>query len=201
MPIIGAQQTQLVQALYSRIKIKPGKETITPNQGVAQGSVISPSLFNIYAEHLLKQIELKESISAKDILAYADDTLVICESLEEAQRIIKTIRQWSAENSLKLNDKKSGIVEFLGRHMKPNLTETEFEGFPVCAEYKYLGLKLNNKLYMDSQLKYIQLKSEDIFRRLSPLLYKADLDTKKNLWQIFVQPLCEFVLPLVVQKT
>ena len=85
--------------------------------------------------------------------------------------------------------------------MKLHLAETEFEGFPVCAEYKYLGLKLGNKLYMDSQLNYIREKSQDIFRRLSPLLYKADLDTRKNFWQIFVQPLCEFVLPLLVQET
>ena len=42
----------------------------------------------------------------------------------------------------------------------------------------------------------IKEKSTDIKRRLAPFLYGADMDTKKNMWQVFVQPLCEFILPL-----
>ena len=64
-----------------------------------------------------------------------------------------------------------------------------------------MRLRLTNKLSMGSQLCYIKNKSEDIHRRLSPFLYKADLDTKKNLWQIFVQPLIEFILPLYKWET
>jgi len=81
-------------------------------------------------------------------------------------------------------------------YMKTKLSRTEINGFPVCREYRYLGLRLTNKLSMTNQLAYIKNKSEDIHRRLSPFLHKADADTRKNLWQTFIQPLIEFILPL-----
>ena len=177
--VIGEEKTQLIRALYSRNKIRLGKETFTPNQGVAQGSVISPALFNIYAESLFRILEVKEHINLEDLLGYADDTLVICDTLEEVSRVIKTIRDWSQEHNMKLNEKKSGLVEFVGRMMKTKLKADFFEGFPVCKEYRYLGLRLTNKLSMNSQLNYIKTKSRNIFQRLSPFLYGADLDTKR----------------------
>lgn len=49
---------------------------------------------------------------------------------------------------------------------------------------------------MTEQLKYIKRKSESIYQRLSPFLYNANLDIRKSLWQVFIQPLFEFILPL-----
>ena len=97
---------------------------------------------------------------------------------------------------MKLNERKSGIVEFVGRKMKTKLVSESFQGLPICKEYKYLGLKLTNKLSIQSQLNYIKKKSFGIHQKLSPFLHNADLDTRKSLWQIFIQPLIEFVLPL-----
>ena len=51
-------------------------------------------------------------------------------------------------------------------------------------------------LTMQSQLSFIKRKSGEIHKKLSPFIYKADLDTRKSLWQVFIQPLIEFVLPL-----
>jgi len=105
LPILGEEKTALVKALYSRMKIRLGKEVLLPNQGVAQGSVISPALFDIYAEGLLQTIEKETSISVENLLAYADDTLVICDTLEQAKGVIQVIRSWSTQNNMKLNEK------------------------------------------------------------------------------------------------
>jgi len=201
LPILGEEKTNLIKSLYSRMKIRIGDETALPNQGVAQGSLISPALFNIYSEGLFKTIESEIKINEEDLLGYADDILIICDDLNTVSRVINEIRKWSILHNMKLNEKKSGIVEFFGRHMRSSLSTNDICGFPICKEYKYLGLRLTNKLSMGSQLSYIKTKSIDIQRRLSPFLHKADLDTKKNLWQVFIQPLIEFILPLYKFET
>jgi len=146
IPVIGEERTQLIRALYSRIKLRLGKESIRPNQGVAQGSIISPALFNIYSEELLLLLE-KQGTSLEDLLGYADDLCVICDNLEEVSKVIEVVRNWSKNNNMRLNEKKSGIVEFINRKMKRTLTQEIFQEFPVCPSYKYLGLQLTNKLY------------------------------------------------------
>lgn len=91
LPMIGEDKTQLIQALYYRIKIRLGKERVTPNQGVEQGSIISPALFNIYSEDLLLKLQTEENISIEDLLGYADDLCIIYDSLEEVSRVINAI--------------------------------------------------------------------------------------------------------------
>jgi len=201
-PILGEKKVQLLKALYSRILITLGGITVKPNQGVAQGSTISPALFNIYTEGLLKLIEQDGYANMEDILAYADDLLIICDDIPQLRRVIKIIKSWSKAHNLHLNVKKSGIMEFVSRHMKPLLSQNDLiEDIPVVTNYKYLGMRINQKLTMSDQLSYINNRAEDLQRRLSPFLLNSDLDTRKNLWQVFIQPLCEFLLPLYKYET
>ncbi|HRP37546.1 MAG TPA: reverse transcriptase domain-containing protein, partial [Candidatus Dojkabacteria bacterium] len=170
--------------------------TLTPNLGVAQGSIISPALFNIYSEDLLRKLESEEHFDKKDLLAYADDVLIICDSLESVRNAIEIIKDWSLKNNMKLNKKKSGIVEFVNRRSRLKLKDGTFQGFPICHEYCYLGLKLTSKLSMKSQLSFIWWKAKEMHKRLFPILLNSELDTRKNMRQIFIQPLIEFILPL-----
>ena len=173
-------------------KIKHGI-SFKPNIGVAQGSTISPLLFNVYTEELYKEIE-KHFIPVEDNLGYADDTLVLCTSLSQLREVIKTIKQWSIENNLKLNESKSGIIEFLpraGKTTKILKLGDKFEGIPIVNSNKYLGLWLNQKLTMQPQLDHILKKTNFITIKLWPVLKKISLDYRKNLWTILVRPLFE----------
>ena len=60
----------------------------------------------------------------------------------------------------------------------------------------YLGTWLNQKLTVDTQLQQIAKKVDFIRLRLSPTLYNTSLDFRRNLWQIFILPLYEFILPI-----
>lgn len=82
---------QLLRAIYSRLSIKIGSEETKCNVGVAQGSMISPALFDIYTEELISEF-MKSGWSFEDVLAYADDHLVICDSIEEVQNAIRLIK-------------------------------------------------------------------------------------------------------------
>ena len=160
--ILNEDEIQLIKAIYSRIKIKIGNETFTPNVGVAQGSVISPALFNIYAEYLYDNLS-KMGVAPEDQMGYADDLFILCYSKSNLRNIINLLKSWSKENNLELNASKSGIIEFLPRRGKANMQLTigeEFEGIPVVSCYKYLGMWVDQKLYMTTQLDQIKKKAD-----------------------------------------
>ena len=160
---LNDKEIQMVKAIYSRNKIKLGAQCFTPNVGVAQGSIISPALFNVYCQDLYERIRDEADVNEEDLLGYADDLLVICTSLSQLRRVIQIINCWSEENNLQLNSKKSGIVEFLSRvgNIRKILKVGEsFEGIPVVSEYKYLGMWLDSKLTMDPQLKHILRRNQ-----------------------------------------
>src|SRR5688572_20539823 len=74
-------------------------------------------------------------------------------------------------------------------------------GYPIVNQYKYLGTWLNEKLTLNTQIKHIRKKTNFIRSRLSPALYNASLDFRRNMWQIFVLPSYEFIIPLFYYET
>jgi len=132
------------------------------------------------------------SVSTEDLLAYADDLLVLCSSPHQLRQVIRIIKKWSKENNLGLNAKKFGIIKFWPRYgnQKSSLKlGSRLEEIPIVAEYKYLGLRLNKKLTMEPQLTHIRKKSKFIRVRLAPTVKNLRLDYRMNLWTIFIRPL------------
>lgn len=112
--ILNQDEIQLIKAIYSRLKIKIGSQSFTPNIGVAQGSLISPGLFNIYAEDLYKTLN-DAGVASEDQMGYADDLFILCYCKSNLRKVIQIIKEWSASNNLGLNATKSGVMEFLSR--------------------------------------------------------------------------------------
>ena len=184
---ISKDEIQLIKAIYSRTKIRLGNHSFTPNIGVAQGSIISPFLFNIYSEDLYHTLEKEGEIPYGDLMGYADDLLIICTSPSQLRKCISSIKKWSLENNLLLNAKKSGIIEFTPRaRTYPSLLTagSTFEGIPVVTEYKYLGLIVDPKLTLTKQLAHIEEKTNHQCATLWPLLKAFFLTERMNLWTI-----------------
>lgn len=82
-----------------------GMERWTPVEGTPQGAVISPLLANIYLH------PLDELMAARGyrMVRYADDFVVLCPSREAAEAALAEIRQWVAENGLRLHPDKTHV--------------------------------------------------------------------------------------------
>lgn len=94
----------------------------TPEGGTPQGAVISPMLSNIYLnplDHLMAKIGI-------EMVRYADDFVILCPSLDEAERTLERVREWVATAGLTLHPVKTRIVDatqiggfdFLGYHFE-----------------------------------------------------------------------------------
>ena len=77
-------------------------------KGVRQGCMLSPCLFNFYAEYIMRNPGLEETqagikISRRNInnLRYADDTTLMAESEEELKSFLKKVKEESKKSLLK----------------------------------------------------------------------------------------------------
>ena len=84
-------------------------------KGVRQGCILSPRLFNSYAEYIMRNARLEEAqagikIAGRNInnLRYADDTTLMAESKEELQSLL--MKKESEKVGLKLNIQKMKII-------------------------------------------------------------------------------------------
>ena len=93
------------------------KDWIQIGQGVRQGFILSPCLFNLYAEYIMRNAGLEETqagikIAKRSInnLRYADDTTLMAESEEELKSLLMKVKEDSEKVGLKLNIQKTKIM-------------------------------------------------------------------------------------------
>ena len=86
-------------------------------KGVRQGCILSPCLFNLYAEYIMSKAGLEGAqagikIAGRNInnLRYADDTTLTAESEEELKSLLMKVKEESENVGLKLNIQKTKIM-------------------------------------------------------------------------------------------
>ena len=85
-------------------------------KGVRQGCILSPCLFNLYAQYIMRNAGLEEAqagikIAGRNInnLRYADDTTLMAEN-EELKSLLMKVKEESDKAGLKLNIQKTKII-------------------------------------------------------------------------------------------
>ena len=107
--------TCLLRNLYAAqeatLKMRHGaKDWLKIGKGVHQSYILSPCLFNLYAEYIMQNVRLYEAqagikIAGKNInnLRYADDTTLMAEREEELKSLLMNVKEESEKAGLKLN--------------------------------------------------------------------------------------------------
>lgn len=93
---------RLIEAFLKQ-DILNGLERWTPTQGTPQGAVLSPLLANLY----LHDLDVTMRDQGHRLIRYADDFVVLCQSHEQAQDALETIRAWMNDNQLELHPDKT----------------------------------------------------------------------------------------------
>ena len=121
----------------------------TPTNGVKQGSVLSPTLFAIYIDGMLKELEASKVgclVGNKycGVVGYADDVILLSPTQGAMDRMIKVCENYAEHFMIKFNGKKCQAIVFQG--CKSNF-EPEFyvnnQKVAHVKELVYLGYLLN----------------------------------------------------------
>ena len=124
-------------------------------KGVRQGCILSPCLFNFYAEYILRNVGLEEAqarikIAGRNLnnLRYADDTSLKAESKEELNSLLMKVKEESEKAGLKLNIQKTKIM------VSSPITSWQIDGENVeTVRFYFLGLQNQCDITVASKLK------------------------------------------------
>ena len=124
-------------------------------KGVRQACILSPYLFNLYAEYIMRnagldeaQAGIKTSGRNTNNLRYADDTTLMAESGEELKSLLIKVKE-SEEVGLKLNIQKTKLMA------SSPITSWQMDGetMETVTDFTYLGSKITEDSEVTAAMK------------------------------------------------
>ena len=162
-------------------------------KGVRQDCILSPCLFNVYAEYIMRNAGLEEAqaglkIAGRNInnLRYADDTTLLTESEEELKSLLIKVKEESAKIGLKLNIQKTKIMA------SGPITSWEIdrETVETVSDFIFGGSKITADGDCSHEIKRHLLFGRKVMTNLDSILQSRDitLSTKVHLVKAMVFP-------------
>ena len=155
-------------------------------KGVCQGCILSPCLFNFYAEYIMRNPGLEEAqagikIAGKNInnLRYANDTMLMAESEEELKSLLMKVTEESENYGLKLKIHKTKIMA------SGPITSWQIDGetVEIVADFIFEGSKITADGICSHEIKRPLLLGRKFMTNLDSTLKSRDitLSTKVRL--------------------
>ena len=147
-------------------------------KGVCQGCILSPCLFNLYAEYIMRNTGL-EGAQARIKIAgrninnhrYADDTRLMAESEEELKNLLMKVKEESEKVGLKLNIQKTKIMA-----CSPITSwQIDEETVDTVADFMFLGSKITADGDCSHEIKRCLLLGRKVMTILDSILKSRDI--------------------------
>ena len=160
-------------------------------KGVRQGYILSPCLFNLYAEYIMRNVGLEEAQAGIKIvrrninnLRYTDDTTVMAESEEELKSLLMKVKKESEKAGLKLNIQKTKIMAsgpITSWQINEETTET-------VTGFIFWGSKITADGDCSHEIKRCLLLGRKVMTNLDSILKSRDMSTKIRLVKAMIFP-------------
>uniref|UniRef100_A0A8B9YL60 RNA-directed DNA polymerase n=1 Tax=Bos mutus grunniens TaxID=30521 RepID=A0A8B9YL60_BOSMU len=146
-------------------------------KGVCQGCILSPCLFNLYAEYIMRNAGLEETLENTGIkiagrninnLRYADDTTLMAENEEELKSLLMKVKVESEKVGLKLNIQKTKIMA------SGPITSWEIDGETV-SDFILGGFKITADGDCSHEIKRRLLLGRKVMTNLDSILKNRDI--------------------------
>ena len=152
-----------------------GTDWFQIGKGVCQGCILSPCLFNFYAEYIMRNAGLEEAQAGIKIvrrninnLRYADDTTLMAESEEELKSLLMKVKEESEKVGLKLNIQKTKIMA------SGPIPSWEIDGETV-SEFIFWGSKITADGDCSHEIKRCLLLGRKVMTNLDCMLKSRDI--------------------------
>ncbi|GFO09658.1 endonuclease-reverse transcriptase, partial [Plakobranchus ocellatus] len=196
---IDGKDLRIIKTMYweqtAAMRIENKTSTFQDIKRGVQGCVLSPDLFSLYSEIIMRNLENHPGIKVGgqniNNLRYADNTVLIAENKEDLQKLLNIIEEESRKKGLELNSKKTEVMVINCKQESPKcdifINEVKLK---QTEKFKYLGTIISNDGKTNREISARTAQAKINFQKMKTILTNKHISIKmrKRALQCYIEP-------------